>query len=248
MAAKETIDLNCDLGEGYPHDQEIFPVISSANIACGGHAGDKKSITTCLDLCERYNVAAGAHPSYPDKENFGRASMKLTELELQNALKRQLDLFYETALQSNISVHHVKLHGALYNDCSFNEELSSLVIEWLKEYGVRMVYGAGGSIFNRIAREKGIIAIDEVFADRSYLPGGMLAPRNRPGALISDPAAVKDQLTSLMTREEVITMAGDKMNLRADTICLHGDSPGAAGFIHLIRDLLKNLNIAVATP
>lgn len=248
MEGNKTIDLNCDLGEGYPHDKDIFPLISSANIACGGHAGDKESITACLELCERYEVAAGAHPSYPNKKNFGRLSMQMERISLQDSIRMQLDLFSEMAIQSNIPVHHIKLHGALYNDCSVKEELAGQVLEVMKEYDIPFIYGLSGSRFNRLAAAQGFRVIDEVFADRAYMPDGQLAPRSMPGAVLADTKTINEQLTSILTLNETKSINGETTKIKAGTVCLHGDTPGAGEFIKEIRNLIIKLNFYISCP
>jgi UPF0271 protein len=248
MATKGSMDLNCDLGEGYPHDRAIFPLISSANIACGGHAGDRRSVQEALERCIAHRVAAGAHPAYPDRGNFGRVTMPIFRDALRDALQRQLDLFLDTAAALRVPVHHVKLHGALYHDVSADEELADLVLKLLIDNGFGMVYGASGSRFNALAREHGFRVMDEVFADRAYTPEGGLLPRQLPGAVLQNMTAVCQQLSDILTRGMVMTSEGTPISLHADTICLHGDSPGTEAFIHGIRELLDELQLSIAAP
>lgn len=248
MATQGRIDLNCDLGEGYPHDRAIFPLVSSANIACGGHAGDRVSIRAALDCCARYGVAAGAHPGYPDPANFGRVTMQISREVLRDALAQQLDLFLDAASASGVPVHHAKLHGALYHDAGTDEALADMVFTLLRERGIGMVYGASGGRFNALARAAGLEAVDEVFADRAYAPDDGLLPRHLPGAVLADSRSVREQLRGILTRGEVAASDGTRIGLRAGTVCLHGDTAGAEAFIRDIRALLDELQIPVAAP
>ena len=248
MEKNNAIDLNCDLGEGYPNDREIFPLISSANIACKGHAGDRKSIQTSLEFCKIYNVAAGAHPSYPDPNNFGRRTMQMDRRTLQDSIRIQLDLFSGIAAKKDIPFHHIKFHGALYNDSSVNIELAAQVLEVLVEYDTPFIYGLSGSLFNHLAEAQGFKVIDEVFADRAYLPDGQLAPRSMPGSVLVDEKKINEQLISILTLNEARCINGEKIKMKVGTVCLHGDTPGAGEFIKDIRKLIKNLNLSISYP
>lgn len=248
MQKSISVDLNADLGEGYPFDEKLFPLISSANIACGGHAGDEQSIRASLKQCKCLGVSAGAHPSYPDKDNFGRKSLQLGPKELQDALRCQLDLFNESALKENIKTHHVKLHGALYNDCFDHEKLTELVLDVLKEYAVEFIYGPSNSKFNQLAISAGFQVIHEVFADRAYLSSGKLAPRSAEGAVLKDVIQVSEQLKSILLHHEVESMDGGVIQLNADTICLHGDNEHAIDFAKTIRGLLHDWGIDINAP
>ena len=248
MEKSYSIDLNADLGEGYPFDEQLFQLISSANIACGGHAGDEKTIRASLRQCESLAVAAGAHPSYPDKLNFGRKSMQLDRRELQNSLRIQLDLFYEIASEEKIKPHHVKLHGALYNDCFDHEELTLQVLEVLNEYEVDFIYGPSNSKFNQMALSRGFQVIHEVFADRAYLSSGKLAPRSMEGAVLKEIDSMSQQLRSMLLQQELKSMEGETISLKADTVCLHGDNDHAIQFAKMIRRLLQDWKIEILAP
>lgn len=248
MSNKKSIDLNADLGEGYPFDNELFPLISSANIACGGHAGDEKSIRDSLRQCLLYDVAAGPHPSYPDKENFGRKTLTQNKLDLQQSIRSQMDLFCELAQKEKITPHHVKLHGALYNDCFDNEQLIAAVLEIIGEYGIPFVYGPAQSTFNSIAYSNGFQIVDEVFADRAYLPSAKLASRSVPGSVLKNTEQVAGQLNSILLKHEVRSIDGSMIPLQADTICLHGDNEHAINFAKTIRGLLQEWKFTVSAP
>jgi UPF0271 protein len=244
----KSIDLNADLGEGYPYDNKLFPLVSSANIACGGHAGDENSIRESLRQCLLHDVAAGAHPSYPDKENFGRKTMQLNRNFLQDSIKTQLDIFCTIASKENIKPNHVKLHGALYNDCFDNIELSEQVLEVIRPYDIPFFYGPSMSGLNKIAEASGMTAIQEVFADRAYLASGKLAPRSNPGSVLHDLDQVSKQLQSLLIHHTVTTMEGSDIELKSDTVCLHGDNDQAVAFAKKIRELLRLWNIGIRSP
>jgi UPF0271 protein len=243
-----SIDLNADLGEGYPYDKDLFPLISSANIACGGHAGDENSIRESLQQCLKYEVKAGAHPSYPDRENFGRRSMQLDRNILQDSIRSQLDIFCNIAAMENIMPHHVKLHGALYNDCFDNMELAEQVLEVVKEYEFLFFYGPSMSTLNKKAEEMGLTSVHEVFVDRAYLPTGKLAPRSTPGSVLHDPTNVTDQLYSILINHKAIAIDGAYLDLMADTICLHGDNDHAVVFANNVHVSLQQWNIAICSP
>jgi len=246
---KTHIDINCDLGEGFPYDEEIMPFISSANIACGGQAGDASTIRKSIQLCIKHNVAAGAHPSFPDKVNFGRINNSIRDEELLKSILEQIYLFDQIAKYCGTSMHHIKLHGALYNQASNNVELADKILasfHFLKKDII--LYGLSGSVFNQLAREKGFHVIDEVFADRSYQSDGSLTPRNIQGALIEDEQKAVLQVLKFILEDKVITLKNEEMNAHADTICIHGDGAHAVSFASLIHQELTQRNIRIQPP
>lgn len=227
---RRSIDLNADLGEGRGDDAVIMPLVSSCNIACGGHAGDEASIRQSLVLAAENGVAVGAHPSYPDKEHFGRRSISLSPEALRESLGGQLHLFGALAKEAKQATHHVKPHGALYHDLSRDDHLAEVFLTAAKEEcpGAAIV-GLAGSRFLTTCKSLGFKVISEGFADRRYLPDGSLVPREQPDAVIHEP---REQA------RQAVKLANADAPPPVETICLHGDTPGAIDAAKLIRGAL----------
>lgn len=219
--------INCDCGEGLSDDAALMPYLDWANIACGGHAGDADSMRRTLRLCREYGVQVGAHPSYPDRENFGRHSLAIERDELMESLSAQLAGMAEIAVAEGASVQHVKPHGALYNDAAQSRELAALIAEVVRRvFPEATLVGLAGSLCVEVYRSFGMRTASEAFADRGYLPDGRLKPRSEADALITDPAQAVAQ--ALRFRDEG----------RADTICVHSDSPNALAMLRALRNAL----------
>jgi len=243
------IDINCDMGEGYPNDEEIMPFISSANIACGGHTGDENTIRKTIQLCIKHNVAAGAHPSFPDKENFGRINISINDEELLKSIQEQVLLFNQVVKECGITMHHIKLHGALYNYAANNRELAEKILETFKMFKTDVcLYGLSGSVYNHLARDKGFHVIDEVFADRTYQLDGSLTPRSSIGALIENDQQVLSQVLRFINEEKAVTLTGEEIPVKSGTVCIHGDGPRAAAFASMIHRELTMRNIRIKAP
>ena len=226
------IDINCDLGEGSGNDREVMPYISSCSIACGGHFGTRETIVQTLQYAEENDVKVGAHPAYPDPENFGRISMKIHPHDLQDSLRKQLDLFYSLCS----SVHHIKPHGALYNDLFSDIDKAHAVVDVFKEYTpVTKVYCAPKSALAKVAEKAGFIIVFEGFGDRAYDMNGQLVSRKIQGAVYDDAARISDQVLGLVLEQKVIPFSGEPIPLAVQTICMHGDNK------HVVRNL-KHLN------
>lgn len=246
---RKHIDINCDIGEGFPFDEELMPFISSANIACGGHTGDEHTIYKCINLCMKHGIAVGAHPSFPDKENFGRIMITISEDELLNSILEQVLLFDQVAKKCNTKMHHIKLHGALYNLVSNNQHLSHKILETFLLFKKELcLYGLSGSLFNRLAREEGFVVIDEVFADRTYQEDGSLTPRNIQGAQIEDDQQAINQVLKFIHEKKVSTLTGKEITVKADTVCIHGDGAKAVAFASLIHHELTVRKIDIQAP
>jgi UPF0271 protein len=224
------LELSADLGEGSPGEEEIWPLIHRANVACGGHVGDDDSMRAAAALAERHGVILGAHPSYPDRENFGRKSLSISPSALRASLESQL-----AALARFAKVHHVKPHGALYNDAHKSRALANVIVSALPP-GVALV-APDSSQMAAAARAAGIPVIREAFADRRYEPDGSLTPRSIPGSTLTIEEASAQAL--LLARESaVIARDGSRIALAFDTLCLHADMPGAADRLRAIRAAL----------
>jgi len=239
-----SIDINCDMGEGMATDALIMPFISSANIACGFHAGNETIMQQTVELALRYNVAIGAHPSFPDKENFGRTNMHFSPEQVSTMVKEQVELLAGIAAKNNCKLHHVKPHGALYNMAAKDEELSAAICTAIKEIDASLlVYALSGSKMVDVAQAMGLQAYHEIFADRTYQPDGSLTPRSMTNALLLNEDEVTKQVLQILLEKKLTTTDGKMISLKADTICIHGDGGHAVEFAKAIHDKLKENNI-----
>lgn len=224
------IDLSADLGEGTPGEEELWPLLTSANVACGGHAGDEESMRNAARFAREYNVRFGAHPSYPDRENFGRKSLDLAPDALRASLIAQLQ-----SLGTFANVEHVKPHGALYNDAHKHRALANVIVEAMRAVDESMALVAPGhSQMAAAARDAGLRVIREAFADRRYEPDGSLTPRSIPGStLTAEEAAAQAEL--LASDGIVIARDATRIPLQFDTICIHADMENALQRLLAIR-------------
>lgn len=229
-------DINCDLGEGIPHEEKIFPWIDAASIACGGHFGEDKTIRKTLELAQAFGVKAGAHPSYPDRENFGRVTMTIPFQELLDSLLTQIQKFLKLASEKGIQPDHIKFHGALYNDAAKSPELATMLSEFLFFHFPDIpVFVPPFSEMEIAAKKVGLKTRLEVFGDRLYQDNYLLAPRSEKKALLKDPEDILIQLSSLIEEGQIISSSGKHLPIKAETICFHGDNPGIQNFLPLIR-------------
>ena len=243
------IDLNADVGEGYGQDAALMPLISSANIACGVHAGDADSMRDTVLLALEHGVAVGAHPSFPDREHFGRQEMQLSARDLHECIVAQVESLAEVAAAAGTRLHHVKPHGALYNMAARDEELAAVVAEAVRSVDpTLMMFGLCGSVMLMAAERLGVRAVGEAFADRAYRPDGSLQPRSEPGSVIESGALVVGRAVEMAINRSITAVDGRRIALRAETICLHGDTPGAAVMARQIRYAFAQVGIGVAPP
>ena len=244
-----SIDLNADVGEGCGQDAALMPLISSANIACGYHAGDAGSMREAVALAREHGVAVGAHPSFPDRENFGRRDMHLAPSELHECIAEQVKSLAAIAASEGTRLRHVKPHGALYNIAARDREVAETIARAVHDVDpTLMLFGLAGSLLIDAAARLGLRGVSEVFADRAYRSDGSLQPRTEPGSVLHDEAVVAERAL-LMAREGiVVAVDGSRVAVRADTICLHGDTPGAAALARRIREGLAGGGITVAAP
>jgi UPF0271 protein len=220
--------LNCDCGEGICDDSAILPHVTAANIACGGHAGDETSMRATLRLCRSLGVSAGAHPSYPDREHFGRRSLAIPLDELAAALRAQIQTLRRLAQEEGVMLTHVKPHGALYNQAATDAALAGLIARVVAEFNQDWALVAPpGSALAQAGQAAGLRVLREGFADRAYEQDGTLRRRDLPGALIADPAQCAAQALAIVLAGEVTAHDGTRLALSADTICIHSDAPGA---------------------
>jgi UPF0271 protein len=214
---KLSIDLNADLGEGAGNDDELFEFISSANIATGFHAGDSDSMHAAVSAAKKHGVAVGAHPSFFDRENFGRKELKVSDQEVFDAVAYQLGIFQAIASALDVQPNHVKPHGALYK-------------------------------LARAGEARGLQIAREVFADRNYLNNGWLVPRTRPDALLRDPNEAAERVLRMLREGKVRSVEGRDVDVRTETICVHGDTPGAVEFARKLRSRLEREGVRISAP
>lgn len=240
------IDLNADLGEGCGDDAAILTCVSSANIACGWHAGDAITMLASVRAALERGVAIGAHPGYPDREHFGRRVLHLSRDELRAGILYQLGALEAIVHGEGGRVVHVKPHGALYNQAARDATLADLIAAAVREHdpGLRLM-GLAGSELVAAALRHGLSPIAEVFADRAYLSDGTLAPRGMPGAMIEDMERALAQTLSFVRGEPIATLDGGRLLLDAESICLHGDGAHALAFARRIREVLGENGVSV---
>ena len=238
MMASE-IDFNCDMGESFGmykmgFDEEVIKHISSANIACGFHAGDPMWMRKTVDLAEQHGVGVGAHPSYPDLNGFGRRNMNATPEEVRN------DVVYQAgalkAFTSNRNLQHVKPHGAMYNQAVDDADLGKSICEAVLEVDSNIILLAlAGSTWIDVAKGMGMRVAREVFADRAVNSDGTLVPRSKEGSVIHDTNEVVERSLRMVTEGKILSVEGDSVEVEADSICLHGDTPGAVDMAKTLK-------------
>ena len=229
------------MGEGLDNDELLMPYIEAANIACGYHAGDTDTIKKTIALSQKNKVQIGAHFSYADKENFGRKEMRLSNTAVYDMVAEQLLLFSSIANEMGQPVAHVKPHGALYNQAAKNVELATTIANAVFDKLPTAVYfGLSGSVMLDAANNLGISTAHEVFADRAYLKDGSLCPRNILGSLFTNQESITTQVSFLIKEKKIRTMDGAVIDVAADTICIHADTPHALAFAKIIFRLVKN--------
>lgn len=240
------IDFNCDLGEGCGNDAAIMPWITSANIACGGHAGDDDTIRETLRLCRAHGVVAGAHPGYDDRAHFGRRELTLSKDEIRALVRTQVDRIRAIADDERVRLHHVKPHGALYNLSAREPDVARAIAEAVHGIDPALVLvGLSGSHSIRAAESHGLRVAHEAFCERGYATDGQLLPRSAPGAVIASIDASIAQALDLALHGRVRAADGSSLALRADTLCLHGDRSEAATFARALRESIEAAGIDI---
>jgi UPF0271 protein len=246
-----SIDLNCDMGEftgevGIAKDAALMDYVSSVNIACGAHAGDVTTMVRTARNALAKGVAIGAHPGYVDKGNFGRIEMGLRSEEVYELVSEQVKAMKAVAEELGGRLHHVKPHGALYNQAAKDAGLAHTIARAVKDIDPELVfYGLAGSHLITEAEKLGLKTASEVFADRTYQPDGSLTPRSQPGALITDTYDAVVQVLEMVTLGTVKAMDGERVRINADTICIHGDGEHALEFARAIREALEQNRIRI---
>jgi len=241
------IDLNCDLGEGVANEALLMPYISSCNIACGGHVGDANTIDETIELALKNDVKIGAHPSFPDKNNFGRKILTISDEDLSKSIAAQIELFVERLAFYNVKMHHIKAHGALYNliakDVNAATNYINSIAQFTKDIYLYVPYN---SAIEKVAIERNINIKYEAFADRNYTADLSLVSRLNENAIISDPTAVYNHIMHIIQDEKVLTIDETLLRIKADTFCIHGDNLEVLPILKEITHLLKAQNIQIA--
>ncbi|WP_210611092.1 5-oxoprolinase subunit PxpA [Priestia flexa] len=248
-----TIDLNCDLGESFGaytigNDEAILPYVTSANIACGFHAGDPSVMQRTVELALRENVAIGAHPGLPDLSGFGRRNMAISAREAFDITLYQIGALSAFCQALGAPLHHVKPHGALYNMAAVNTKLAEGIAEAIYTIGKEVIlYGLAGSALVAAGKRLGLSTANEVFADRTYEKDGTLTPRTIKGSVIHDTQQAINQVITMIKEGKVHTRQGEQIKIEADTVCIHGDGPNAIVFAKSIHHQLKEKRIIIQT-
>lgn len=247
------LTLNCDLGElvgEANNDALIMPMIDQANIACGAHAGDHQSMKDTVQLAIQHKVAIGAHPSYPDRENFGRQSMCIKKEALRTSLTAQINALNAVCVEQKTELSYVKPHGALYNDMMKDLAIFDTVCQVVATVNHRlnnklslMVQALPDTLqYKQIADKYKLSLLFEAFADRAYQTNGLLVPRSQEGAVLHHQAAVITQITHLLEHEKLTSIDGGALSLHVDSLCVHGDNEAALSLVRALRKLIKKLN------
>ena len=250
----QSIDLNCDMGEAFgnypmPNDDILLDYITSANIACGFHAGDPEVMQHTVSMAIKKGVAIGAHPGLPDLQGFGRREMKISANEAYQMTLYQIGALYGFVKAANGKLHHVKPHGALYNMAARDAVLAKAIVQAVHDFDSTLIlYALAGSEMVEAAKKTGIVTASEVFADRTYQDDGSLTPRTQSNALITDEQQSINQVLLMVKNQQVISANKKTIQLKAETLCLHGDGTHAVEFAKMINERLKKEGITIKAP
>jgi len=246
-----SIDINCDLGEstdpaGLAQEAEIMSLVSSCNIACGFHAGNSDVMNLTVELALEHGVAIGAHPGYDDAEGFGRRAVELSDDEMGDLILEQIGALGTIVRAKGGELSHVKLHGALYNLLAVDYEKALVAAEAVKNFDASLKwYALSGSESDRAGRDVGLTVVREAFIDRAYLPSGQLVPRSSPGAVLTDGEMMAERAIRLVKSQEIIAHDDTLIEVPNETLCIHGDHPGAARTAQVVRTRLKEAGIDI---
>ena len=237
------LDINCDVGEGLKNESELFPLISSCNIACGGHAGDEQSMRDVVLLAKKHNLNIGAHPSYPDKKNFGRKKIKISIKELKESIESQIITLVNVLGKEKLKMNHIKAHGALYNFSSYDKETAIVIIDLVKKLNVKL-YVPYNSLIFKLAKDEGINTMIELFLDRNYNTDYSLVSRSNKKAMITNPKDMLDHVENILNNK-IVTINNFNIDVKFDTLCVHGDNPGAIKMLQSLNQQLKSKKISI---
>lgn len=250
----QTIDLNCDMGEAFgnypmPNDAALMNYITSANIACGYHAGDPEVMQQTVAMAIKKGIAIGAHPGLPDLQGFGRREMKITANEAYQLTLYQIGALYGFVKAAHGKLHHVKAHGALYNIAAKDAALANAIVQAVHDFDPSLLlYALAGSQMIEAALKIGLTTASEVFADRTYQDDGSLTPRTQSNALITDEQQSINQVLIMVKQQQVISANKKSVSLKAETLCLHGDGAHAVEFAKKINEKLKAEGVTIKAP
>jgi UPF0271 protein len=243
------VDLNSDLGEGAGYDNELLELVTSANITCGFHVGDPASILRSIRDAKEHNTAVGAHPSFADRENFGRTELALEPAEIFSQVTYQLGAFGALASAAGTRMNHVKPHGALYNMAARDKQIADAIVSAMLVVDPYLIlFAPANSALQAAGKAEQFRVVSEVFADRNYLANGSLVPRTRADALLSDPQAAAKRILRMLREGKVQSIEGHDVDVRAETICVHGDTPGAVDFARALRSELEYNGVEIRAP
>src|SRR5712691_10823465 len=243
------LDLNADLGEGAGHDDELLALVTSANIACGFHAGDAETMRRSIETARDRKVAVGAHPSLFDRENFGRKELPVKPDEIFDAVVYQLGIFQAIAEAAGVTPNHVKPHGALYNMAVRDQELADAIGRAIAKIDTKLIlFAPQSSALARAGKTNGLLIAHEVFADRNYLSDGSLVPRTRSDAWLHDPEEAAARVVRMLRDGRVKSVHGADVDVRAETVCVHGDTPCAVDFARVLKSRLEEENVSLRAP
>lgn len=246
-----TVDLNSDMGESFGAytiggDDEIIKYVTAANVACGWHAGDPMIMAKVVKMAKDKNVVVGAHPGYPDLMGFGRRPMKLSSEEIKNYMKYQIGALMAFTLSAEMKLHHVAPHGALGNLCQHDREVSKAICEAVFEIDPNLIiYYCAGAVLGEEAEKMGLKTAAEIFADRAYMDDLSLVPRKMEGSMITDEEIAIERCVRMIKEGKVISINGKELDIKGDTLCVHGDGPKALAFVKRIRERFEQEGIVI---
>ena len=246
-----TIDLNSDLGEGFGAykmgaDEEIIQYVTAANVACGWHARDPMIMDRTVKMAKENNVVVGAHPSYPDLVGFGRRKMVLSPLEIKNDMKYQIGALMAFTQSEGMKLHHVAPHGALGNQCQYDKEVARAICEAVYEVDPELIiYYCAGAVLGEEAKKIGLRTASEIFVDRAYMDDLSLVPRKMEGSMITDEEVAISRCVRMIKEGKVTSITGKELDIKGDTLCVHGDGPKALAFVKRVREAFEREGIEI---
>lgn len=242
----KTVDINADVGEGLGNEALLMPYLSSCNIACGGHAGDAKTMTEVVRLAKNHKVKIGAHPSFPDVLNFGRAVMDISAADLYSSLKSQIRILQQILHNENAQLHHIKPHGALYNLAAKDEKTARIIIEVVKSIAMPIqLYVPYNSVISKLAEQEKISITFEAFADRNYEENLSLVSRKKEDAILHENSRILNHILGMIHREKVTAINGVEVSIKASTFCVHGDTKNALEILEFLTKELPKYNVKI---
>jgi UPF0271 protein len=242
----KTVDINADVGEGLGNEAFLIPYLSSCNIACGGHAGNAKTMTQVVCLAKDHKVKIGAHPSFPDKANFGREVMEMSSADLYSSLKSQIRSLQQILHNENAQLHHIKPHGALYNLAAKDEKTARVIIEVVKSIAMPIqLYVPYNSVISKLAEQEKISVTFEAFADRNYEENLSLVSRKKEDAVLHENSKILNHILGMIHREKVTAINGVEVPIKASTFCVHGDTKNALEILEFLTKELPKYNVKI---